>query len=1129
MSHGIQYVSILPAINPTTISNPNNDQSLRNQFNPTSVVFSPIHQSLFLAGGPNQIGHFLLPELKNISVWRSGFQEPVKQLWRSNHNTSNPDPLIFSIGSNGVKGWSTSGRVLFSCKTDEFENCLSCSIDDNCETVFLGNKNGKVWLWDIQKSKFINKIIDPIEENISIIKMQLTKDFLVCAMNNGSIQLRDKKSLEIIHNYPRHSGPVTDIAVKDSLVVSCGQTMRGNTLECDRQLQMLDIKMMKLQPGISFMNNPLFLRFHPIYPSRLLVVGSNGHYQWKELPRDSAGFQMQNIFSNDYQPYPLNDNPHIISFDISGSGDSISFVDSFNRVHVFGTSLNPQIPNPNAFKQKFTPIKEFEHDYTHASIYMDDETSLNVVSTYDEDNFSRNGILSNTDMKAELQFKAPRQINKVLLSKAVKKDKFSTPLSKVSSQIKVTENPGLLSIQEGYAVKRRGNRNNGDDQYCDADECLIPKQYRFISSEVKGPNSFDFKKHNRTQFTGLENSFEKGSLFNSFIQILYHLNRSLRQSIINHTCDVSECITCQLGHLFKMMEKKQVEPNKTCFPGNFMRILNRKLSKQDKNNEGKLFDDKNHNTTPNVIHILITAISEDLQKDETYLIPNKYPYLLSTSKESSLKRNLRPQIEKKNLLEHYMSSLLGIKHQCTHCSKEGYHESKRMFYRISLPSQTCTFEQAIQNSICNVRNETIKRKCKNCEKYSCFRNISKCITLPNIFCFVFSDRGMDQLWLHQQYITKNSNEDQKEECIPVHKVFKEEKFSIAPRLIVSRVDDSWKIQAIYHDDQIEDDFYDSKNPQSLRVVYELKSFMIKVHHPLSEGKGHHISFIKSEDYPHSWYLFNDFTISKQENMIYDFTTSWKQANILFYVRKEVTKIDISVQKKEPILSTNLLKDCDPIPKKGDIVAIDAEFVKLKSFNVLSLGRVSVVREDGTILLDDYVRLGDTEEVEDYLTQFSGLREGDLDSSNKKALDLDIVYRRLQYLVDIGVVFVGHGLKNDFKIINLVVPSEQIRDTAEIFQLQNQRLIRLRFLSQILLKIDVQKEEHDSVEDALTALNLYKISLTLQENNQLNTAIDNIYKIGRQLNWATDNLQTNGIISDLNQEIESPKVNITTEP
>jgi PAB-dependent poly(A)-specific ribonuclease subunit 2 len=55
----------------------------------------------------------------------------------------------------------------------------------------------------------------------------------------------------------------------------------------------------------------------------------------------------------------------------------------------------------------------------------------------------------------------------------------------------------------------------------------------------------------------------------------------------------------------------------------------------------------------------------------------------------------------------------------------------------------------------------------------------------------------------------------------------------------------------------------------------------------------------------------------------------------------------------------------------------------------------------------------------------------------------------------------------------------VRDTVDLWRLPNQRKISLRFLAAYVLEEDIQDEIHDSIEDAKTALLLYRAYMTLQ--------------------------------------------------
>jgi PAB-dependent poly(A)-specific ribonuclease subunit 2 len=148
-------------------------------------------------------------------------------------------------------------------------------------------------------------------------------------------------------------------------------------------------------------------------------------------------------------------------------------------------------------------------------------------------------------------------------------------------------------------------------------------------------------------------------------------------------------------------------------------------------------------------------------------------------------------------------------------------------------------------------------------------------------------------------------------------------------------------------------------------------------------------------------------------------------------------------------------------------------------------------------------------VVDYLTAFSGIRAGDLDPkrSEHNLVPLKVAYKKLWLLLNLGCVFVGHGLLKDFRTINIHVPKNQVIDTVDLFFIKSrQRKLSLRFLSWFLLKEDIQLETHDSIEDARTALKLYRKYEEFQDAGILEPMLNDIYARGREVNYKAPSAQ-----------------------
>lgn len=158
------------------------------------------------------------------------------------------------------------------------------------------------------------------------------------------------------------------------------------------------------------------------------------------------------------------------------------------------------------------------------------------------------------------------------------------------------------------------------------------------------------------------------------------------------------------------------------------------------------------------------------------------------------------------------------------------------------------------------------------------------------------------------------------------------------------------------------------------------------------------------------------------------------------------------------------------------VALDCEMVGTgPRGRVSELARCSVVSYHGDVLYDKYVQ--PERPIADYRTRWSGVTRQHM----LKAIPFQVAQKEILRLLK-GKVVVGHALHNDFQALKYVHPRSWTRDTTCVPSLLGQpglparSRVSLKDLALQLLhkKIQVGQHGHSSVEDAATAMELYRL-------------------------------------------------------
>ncbi|KAL8628273.1 hypothetical protein Q9189_006045 [Teloschistes chrysophthalmus] len=905
----------------------------------------------------------------------------------------------------------------------------------------------------------------------------------VCAgTDKGAVNFLDPDTLEKIESWQAYTDQLSDMYAQNDYLVTCGWAHR---LHGARMLEpfarVYNLRIHKLDSLMPFHGGPAFVQMHPKLFTTSILASATGSLQVVDIMNpDTSSLHQANL---------ANYMTHLV---LAPSGAAMALADVDGAVQIWAASKSKlrytESSTPTEFADEIYPLPpmNIDSDLTVGMPYYREK----LLSAWSEDHVYQVGLLPpriDPDILKQLD---PSHIGY----------RASNPRKTLRNQIdrlSIVDSDGTALTAPKFLSEKERDTNDGTDKdrrISDADvftnsgvigsiKADVPAMYQLMEIKYSrfGVDDFDFGFYNKTQFSGLETHITN-SYLNPLLQ-LFKYTPLFRNAALHHaasSCLTESCLLCELGYLFDMLEKAG---GQKCHATNFLKAFS-------SHSEASKLQLTEETSPPSSLESRIQAANRFLLKQvaadyQRHAFDAKLDLTLTTQAFTNMR--------------------------CTNCSSETLRSNPKHLIELSyhalrmnprMRNSTPAFSRILQDSF-----DGENRQRMWCDRERRYQPLDRWETTQNVPAILMINTGLNkqvearQLWSVPGWLPDRIG-------IVIEKgrllCLEGEALRVSQRSRQSR-------PLVVYD--------------LVGLVADVSSVALSSRNPQEDAQ---------------WHLFNDFLVRKVDrHEALQFDATWKTPTILAYQCQGVNNavddswrdsLDISClfqnwslnpQHVLPENWPNVLDVSTERPVEGTYVPIDTEFVQLKQEEVEisatgnreivrptreGLARVSVLRASGPCagvpFIDDYVFIH--EPVVDYVTKFSGMIADDLNPalSLHPLVPLKVAYKKLWILLNIGCIFVGHGLVKDFRTINIFVPKAQIVDTVTLFYnpTRTKRSLGLRFLAWYLLKEDIQTTTHDSIEDALTALKLWRKYQEFEDAGIVDKMVKEIYAAGKKWNY-----------------------------
>ncbi|KAI2772765.1 PAB-dependent poly(A)-specific ribonuclease subunit PAN2 [Daldinia loculata] len=1073
---------------------------LRAMPTPVTVLAFDTSQELLWTGNEyGRVSSFYGTKLQPYTSFKTHTSQdgPVRQILFN-------DKGVIALGSRGVHMALRRGPPLWSIRNEDMQElrCMSFTSKGTAEILAAGEQD-KMFVIDINKGEITKQL--PTEYKYTMMRRSR---YICAATSTGAVHIIDPVSFQVIKIWNAHTAAINDMDAQHDFIVTCGYSMRhGGNYMPDPFVNVFDLKNMISMSPIPFPAGAAYVRMHPRMSTTSIVMSQIGQMHVVDLmnPNTSNVRQANNL-------------SYFSMIEIASSGEAIALADADCYIHLWGS------PSKIHFAEFPTPIETADSGTGPRIEFDSPDAPLSAVGMP----YYREVLLSAWPSNMITEIGAPPvKIDAQFLATLQERDwgyfgKNTRPLRR--NQIEDTRNtenaqsslkpPKFLSEKAREAAKSPAGTPAPEEVVPEIPQILqdnkleslkieVPELYQNIEIKYSkfGIDDFDFGYFNKTQYSGLQNHIVN-AYANPLLQMM-HYTPLIRNIALQHaaTACVDElCLLCELGFLFDMLHKAEGE---ACQASNFTKTL----SYHPEAGKLGLLEEEPHASRTVMLQHLARYLLRQMTQNYSLMIQNPHSHSAESPRPGGLEE----------LFQTSATSSI----RCMNCRSETTKADHTMVNELMYPQNKSghrnprirgtTFSQVLKMSV--ERETTNKGWCNNCHRYQTLATRKTIHRIPSVLMLTTAINNNEhrRLWATPGWLPEEIGvivDNGQFFC------FEGEDLKLHLQRGIHNI-------AVYSLTGLAVNIEGGQQQRSHLVA------MVNIAHSAPTAPGQS-----------QWYLFNDFhvkPIPPQEALT--FNTSWKTPSVITYQIKSANNqldsswkqnldsrllyLDLQADRADKTYRT-LDRQTEPAGP-DTIVAIDTEFVKISQPEVEmhsdgdskiirptvhALARNSIVRgsgmDEGVPFIDDYITI--KEKVVDYLTSYSGITPEDLDITmaqqrGHNLVPLKIAYKKIWILLNLGCKFLGHGLKQDFRVINIHVPKAQVIDTSDLFFIKERlRKLSLQFLAHTLLKEDIQLSTHDSIEDARTALKLYRKYQEFSEAGVLDTMLQEIYAKGVASNF-----------------------------